>query len=429
MDRDTARRMNLADFYPGHDTDPLAAPPDFVAWRAATSREQSLFQQPLLGAAGPRTTLEVNGAPRELVNMASLDYLGLNRHPRVVAAAREALEAWGTGACGVPLLSGTTRLHRELEAELSRMLGRPSTLLFPSGFSGGVGLMSALLRRGDVALADEKAHMCWLDGIRQSGAQLIMFPHQDVAALDALLEKHRGARRLVVVDGLYSMDGDLANLPALLEVCEAHGVGLVVDEAHSIFSLGESGGGATELLGAQRRVRLLFGTLSKSLSNLGGFVSGDEGLLAYARLYAHPFGFSAALPPAVVAGALAAVRVSFGPEGAAMRRKLAENASYFREGARAMGLDTGASTTHVVPLIVGSERELLYDGTLAMLERGLYIVPIDYPAVPEDSLRLRAAVSAGHSRADLDQALNILEDCVARPLRQRRAPGTGRRSD
>lgn len=297
MDRAHALGLNLADFWQGHDDDPLKPPGDFVAWRAATAREQSIFQRPLYSASGPRTVLPVGDGQRTVVNLASLDYLSLNGDPRLVQAAQQALATWGTGACGVPLLSGTTRLHRELEASMSDALGREATMLFPSGFSGGFGLMSALLRRGDVAICDEKAHMCWLDGVRSSGAQLVLYRHEDTAALDEALAKHAGARRLVVVDGLYSMDGDTANLPALLDVCDAHGVGLVVDEAHSIFAPGETGGGVTEVHGAQARVRLLFGTFSKSIASLGGFASGQKDLVDYARLYAHPFGFSAALPP------------------------------------------------------------------------------------------------------------------------------------
>jgi len=354
------RTLNLADFHAGHPEDPLLAPADFLEWVQGTRREQSLFQTPLAARAGPRVRLHVDGAVRELINLASLDYLGLNGHPAVAAAIREALDEWGVGACGVPLLTGTSRLHRELEETMSGLLGRTGTVLYPSGFSGGVGLMSALLRKGDVAIADARAHMCWVDGVRTSGAQLVTFPHGDLGALDALLARHARARRLVVVDGLYSMDGDVADLPALLDVCDAHGVGLVVDEAHSVFALGATGGGATEAAGVERRVRLLFGTFSKALAMLGGFASGDAGLLAYARLYGHPFAFSAALPPAYVAGIRAAVEIA--REAGERRRTLAGNAAYFRAALRSLGLDTGASTTHVIPVILRDRRRLYEAG-------------------------------------------------------------------
>lgn len=411
------RSLNLADFYSGHDTDPLAAPLDFLEWVRATAREQGLFQTPLAGSAGPRTRVEIDGRVREVINLASLDYLGLNRDPRIAAAMRDAVDEWGVGACGVPLLTGTSRLHKQLETMVSEMLDRAGAMLFPSGFSGGVGLMSALLHKGDVAIADVKAHMCWMDGIRTSGAQLATFPHGDLAALDRLLDRHRHARRVVVVDGLYSMDGDVADLPAILDVCDAHGVGLIVDEAHSIFAIGRRGGGVTEATGTEARVRLLFGTFSKGLSMLGGFASGDADLMSYARLYAHPFGFSAALPPAYVAGMIAAVTIAVDEHE--RRERLAANATYFREGLRSLGLDTGVSTTHVVPIIL-RDRALLYASGLRLRERGLYLVPIDYPAVPEDAVRFRTSLSAAHTREDLDTALNLIEDEVARPLRAAR---------
>ncbi len=411
------KAYGLGDFIDGHADDPLRAPPEFLEWRSGTVREQSIFQRPLCGSAGPRTLVEIDGQPREVINFGSLDYLGLNRDPAVAQAIRDALGEWGVGACGVPLLTGTSRMHKGLEREVSAMLGREDTMLFPSGFSGGVGIASALLRRGDVAIADEKAHMCWLDGVRTSGAKLATFAHNDVAALDRLLTQHAGARRVVIVDGLYSMDGDVANLPALLDVADAHGVGLIVDEAHSIFALGAGGGGVTEMQGMEKRVRLLFGTFSKGISMLGGFVSGERTLMEYARLYAHPFGFSAAMPPAWVAGIRAAVAKSVA--GKERRQRLAENAQYWRTSLQKLGLNIGRSTTHVVPIIVGSDRALLYSTTLQMLDRGLYVIPIDYPAVPEDAVRLRTSISAAHTRADMDAALGIIEDTLVKALRAR----------
>lgn len=408
------RTLNLADFFAGHDDDPLKPPPEFTEWRRATAREQALFQRPLAASAGPMTRVQVDGRSREVLNFASLDYLGLNRDPRIAAAVQDALDEWGVGACGVPLLTGTTSVHRALERAVSDLLDRTGTTLFPSGFSGGVGVMSALLHKGDVAIADVKAHMCWMDGIRTSGAQLATFPHGDLKALEALLEKHEGVRRVVIVDGLYSMDGDVPDLPALLDLCNAYRVGVIVDEAHSIFALGARGGGVTEMQGEERRVRLLFGTFSKGLSMLGGFASGDSELIDYVRLYAHPFGFSAALPPAYVAGMLAAVQIAVAENE--RRQRLAENAEYFRHALQGLGLNTGGSSTHVIPLILG-DRRFLYESGLAMFERGLYMVPIDYPAVPEDAVRFRISISAAHTRAHLDQALNLIEDVVARPLR------------
>lgn len=406
--------LTLADFFIGHDTDPLRAPPDFTAWRDAAPEFHGLMERTLAAAADVRTVLRTEKEmARPVINMASLDYLGICRHPEVVRAQRDALETWGSGACGVPLLSGMTVLHRELQEEMCDLTGASGSVLFTSGYAGAMGLCSAVLRRGDVAILDEHAHMSWVDGVKMTGATLATFAHNDVDALDQTLAKHADRRRVVVVDGLYSMDGDLADLPRLLDVCDAHGVGLLVDEAHSMFALGSQGGGATDHFSEQARVRVLFGTFSKALSVVGAFASGAAELVDYVRYYGHPYVFSAALPPATVAGITAAVRIARAADD--LRQRLDDNARYFRNGLQAAGLDTGASETYVVPVIVGSDRELLYRGVQKLQERGLFVAPVDYPAVAQDKVRIRCAVSAGHEREDLDQALELIESTFARP--------------
>lgn len=407
----------LADFHMGHDTDPLAPMPDFVEWRSAAPEMHGLMERTLTAAADARTVLDFEGADQPVINLASLDYLGICRLADAVRAQQEALESWGSGACGVPLLSGMTRLHRELQDEMSRLNGKGGTILFTSGYAGALGICSALLRRGDVAVLDEYAHMSWVDGAKMAGAAHVTFAHNDAEALASTLERHVGRRRAVVVDGLYSMDGDLADLPALLDVCDEHGVGMIVDEAHAMFALGERGGGATEHFGEQERVRLVFGTFSKALSVLGAFASGDAGLVDYVRYYGHPYAFSAALPPATVAGITAAVR-NVVPDGA-RRRRLAENAEYLRARLREAGLDTGASESHIVPVIVGDDRRTLYEGARELMRRGIFVAPVDYPAVPMDRVRFRCAVSAGHTRDELDRAIEAIVDVLA-PIRTER---------
>lgn len=403
--------LSLADFHIGHDQDPLRAPPDFTQWRAAAPQLHGLMERTLAAAADARTVLDVEGTERPVVNLASLDYLGVCRLPQAIEAQAEALQIWGSGACGVPLLSGMTRLHRELQNEMCRLTRRTGSILFTSGYAGALGLCSALLRRGDVAVLDELAHMSWVDGVRMAGATLVTFRHNDADALAEALARHEGRRRAVIVDGLYSMDGDLADLPRLLDVCDAHGVGLIVDEAHSMFALGEDGGGATAHFGEQERVRIVFGTFSKALSVVGGFAAGDADLIDYVRYYGHPYVFSAALPPAVVAGITAAVRTVSRDD--ALRRRLAENARFFRERLQSMGLDTGASESHVVPVIVGEDRKLLYQGVRELMLRGVFVCPVDFPAVPRDRVRFRCAVSAGHTREELDRALELIGEVFA----------------
>ena len=253
--------------------------------------------------------------------------------------------------------------------------------------------------------------MSWVDGVKMSGAKLVTFDHNDAADLRAKLEKYRESRCAVVVDGLYSMDGDLADLPTLLDVCDAFGVGMIVDEAHSMFALGKEGGGATAHFEVQDRVRLLFGTFSKALSVVGAFASGAAELLDYVRYYSHPYVFSAAMPPATAAGIVAAVRHARTRDD--LRDALTDNATYFRDGLTALGFDIGESETYVVPVLLGSDRHLLYRGTHELMMRGLFVAPVDYPAVAEDKIRVRCAVTATHTRADLDRAMGLLGEAFA----------------
>jgi glycine C-acetyltransferase len=409
-----ASQLSLADFYMSEADDPLTPPESFTRWRRDTRWATSLYEQSLLAGPTPRTVVHVQGRPRPVVNLSSYNYLGLATHPETVAAAQHALATYGTGACGSPILSGTTDLHLELAQRMSNFLEREATLLFNSGFGGALGSLAGLLRRGDVAVVDSRAHMSLLDGARLSQARLRLFEHNDAAALDDTLQRGAGARQLIVVEGIYSMDGDMADLPRLLEVAERHAVGVLIDEAHSILTCGAHGRGVAEHYGVEQRVALQYGTLSKAFAGIGGFVSGPLATIDYVRLYANPYGFSCALPPATVAALLAGLYVA--TRDNSLRKTLEDNAAYFRAALVRLGVDIGQSTTHVVPIIIGDNRQLLYELGHAMLQRGLLLAPIDYPCVPQDKVRFRAAITAAHSRADLDEALGIIEDTIVRKL-------------
>lgn len=407
-----ASQFSLADFYLSDSDDPLIPPEDYTRWRREFTSAAALYEQSMLGAPIARTTLEVDGKPRSVINLSSYNYLGLATHAEIVAAAHAALDRYGTGACGSPMLSGMTDQHRQLENDLSRFLDREATMLFNSGFGGALGSLAGLLRRGDIAVVDSRAHISLLDGATLSQAQLHTFEHNDPASLDAQLERGRGRRQLVVVEGIYSMDGDLADLPALLEVAERHRVGVLIDEAHSILTFGEHGKGATEYFGVDHRVALKYGTFSKAFAGVGGFVSGPRATLDYLRAFAHPYGFSCALPPSVVGALIAGLDVATRDD--TLRQRLRASAAYFRRGLQALGIDTGDSVSQVVPIMVGGDRGLLYELGHEMLDRGLFLAPVDYPSVPQDRLRFRASITAVHTRADLDEALNVLADTVAR---------------
>ncbi len=408
-------QLSLADFLLSESPDPATPPAEFTQWRRATAWATSLYEPSVLGPAVPRTRLEVAGASRSIINLSSYNYLGLAMHPETIAAAQEALATYGTGACGSPMLSGMSDLHHRLERSMSEFLGRESTMLFNSGFGGALGSLSGLLRKGDVAVLDSAVHFSLIDGARLSRARLELFEHNDASSLDAALKRTKGSRRLIVVEGIYSMNGDMADLPALLDVAEAHGVPVLIDEAHSMLVCGRGGRGVAEHFGAEARIRLVYGTFSKAFAGVGGFLGGSRDTLDYLRCYANPYGYSCALPPSVVAALLRALEIA--TRNDTLRRRLWENADYFRTQLRGLGLSVGASTSQVVPIIIGDDRALLYELGHQMLARGLFLAPVDYPSVPQDQVRFRAAVTAAHTRVDLDEALGIIADTIVPRVR------------
>lgn len=403
---------SLADFYYSDSEDPLRPPEGFVQWAEAGSWAMSMYEPHMLGAVAPRMAIERAGEASDVINLSSYNYLGLATHPEVVEAAQAALRTYGTGACGSPLLSGMSDLHRALERELAAFLGQEDCILFNSGFAGGMGTLTGLLRKGDVAILDAKTHLCSIDGVKLSRAKLVFFDHNDPDSLDQVLKDTEGARRLVVVEGVYSMDGDTADLPRLLPVAEKHGVGVLIDEAHSILVYGAHGRGVVEHYGAERSIGLQFATFSKAFAGCGGFTVGPRALLHYMRYYINAYGFSCALPPAVVAGLRKALEVA--TRDNSLREALWANTRYFREQAAKIGLQLGEGSSQVVPIMVGSDRRRLYELTRTLHRRGLFLAPVDYPSVPEDGLRFRVAITAAHTRADLDRALEILEDTIIR---------------
>src|ERR671934_1846573 len=402
-------RLSLADFVVGDSDDPLVPPAAFTEWRRAGAWEASLYEPELLAPAGARTTINYEGKARPVINLCSYNYLGLANRPEIIAAAREALAKYGMGACGSPLLSGMTDLHRELERRVADFLGREDAMLFNSGFGGALGSLSGLLRKTDLALLDNRSHLSLRDGAVLSRSRVERFEHNNPASLDAALRRRKGKRQLVVVEGIYSMDGDFADLDGLLDVAEAHGASVFIDEAHSMLGCGQHGRGAAEHFAVEKRIPLVYGTFSKAFGALGGFVAGSKETLQYLRFYAHPYVYSCALPPVVIAAILKALEI--GTSQPELRAQLWENADYFHAQLQSLGLDTGASTTYVMPIVIG-DRERMYRLGHELRRRGLWVAPVDYPAVPQHRICFRACVTAKHTRADLDEALNILADTL-----------------
>jgi len=408
MNQDPAK-LSLSNFLAGESNDPLQAPASFTNWMRECAWAVELYEPEMLASADARTVINYGGKPRSVINLCSYNYLGLANHPEVLVAAHEALRTHGLGACGSPMLSGMTDLHRELERRVAKFLGREDAMLFNSGFGGALGTISGLLRKTDVALLDNRSHLSLRDGAVLSRCRTEKFEHNDPASLDTALSRQGGRRQLVIVEGIYSMDGDFGNLPELLAVAQSHGASVFIDEAHSMLACGEHGRGAAEKFGVEEHVPLVYGTFSKAFGALGGFVAGSRETLQYLRFYAHPYVYSCALPPVVIAAILKALEL--GTEQPELRTQLWENADYFHAQLRSLGLDAGASTTYVMPIVIG-DRERMYRMGHELRRRGLWVAPVDYPAVPQHKICFRACVTAKHTRADLDEALNILADTL-----------------
>lgn len=356
-----------------------------------------------LDRLGPRAV--VDGA--EVVNLTSNDYLGLARDPAVTAATGAALARFGTGLGSSPL-QATTALHRQLEERLAAWLGRDGCAVFPSGWQALTGAVTAFLDGDAVAVVDSLAHASILDGAftahgRAAGVEIRVIRHSSLRALERILAAVAGRRVLVAVEGLYGVDGDLAPLAGMVEICRRHGAALLVDDAHGLGCLGPGGRGTAALAGVLEEVDLLVGTLSKAFGGAGGFVAGDRGPVEHLRLRARPYVYSAALPPAQVAAALAALdRIEAGDD---LRAALADRAAQLRHGLAGLGYDLGAGSHHVCPVMIGDEARAMTLGARLLAEQQVLMLPFVYPGVPRGAARLRCNVTAAHTAADLERVV------------------------
>jgi len=367
----------------------------------------------LTSQAGP--VVEMEG--RETIMLGSNNYLGLTGDSRVKGAAREALETYGTGVTGSRLLNGTTPLHVELERELAEWMGTDEAIVYTTGYQANVGCIGTILAPGDTVICDSGDHASILDGCKLSGAKLRPFRHNRMDKLEKMLQRagEDGGGVLVVVDGVFSMEGDVADLPRIVELCRGHGARLMVDEAHGAGVLGARGAGASELFGLEDEIDLRMGTFSKSLASCGGFIAGPADVIEYLRISSRSFVFSASAVPAAVGAALAALRV-IRSEGPRLFEALLGNAEYLREGLRGLGLnvvepgtlpDGSIATTPVVPVIVGDDWQavLLWK---ALFDGGVYTNVAIHPAVPPGGALLRTSLMATHEREHLDRALEAI---------------------
>ncbi|HEY8496291.1 MAG TPA: glycine C-acetyltransferase [Limnochordales bacterium] len=373
----------------------------FLADEIAAMKAQGVFRYPRVfaGPQGPRAIID----GREVVNLSSNNYLGLANHPRLREAAIKAIEEYGAGTASVRSIAGTMSLHAELERRLAAFKRTEAALVFQSGFTANAGTVAAILGKEDVIISDELNHASIIDGCRLSRAQIKIFPHKDVAAMRRLLEESRDARRvLVITDGVFSMDGDIAPLPEIVAVAKEYGAIIMVDDAHASGVLGTNGRGTVDHFGLHGQVDIQVGTLSKAIGILGGYVAGSKLLIDYLIQRARPFLFSTSHPPAVTAACLAALDIlETEPE---LIQRLWDNARYFREGLADAGFDVSGSETPIIPVIVG-EGDKAMRLSDRLFEEGVFAQGIAYPTVPRGKARVRTIVTAAHTRDDLDQAL------------------------
>jgi 8-amino-7-oxononanoate synthase len=357
------------------------------------------------GSQGSR--IHVDG--REVIHFAGSDYLGLACHPRLKQAACQATLRYGCGVAAARLISGNHDLYPQLEERLARFKQAESALLFSTGYQANLGVISALMDSQDVVFSDALNHASIVDGCRLSRAQVRIFPHNDLAALERLLERERSAgRRLIVVDGLYSMDGDIAPLEEIVGLAERYDCMAMVDDSHGTGVLGETGRGTAEATGVLGRIDIETGSLAKALGSFGAYVVGRRTIIEYLINRSRPFIFTCALPPAVLATVIEALTiVEQEPE---RRRQLWDNARHMRAGLREIGFDeVNPGGTQIIPLMVG-EPERTMQFCRELLDRGIFAQGIRYPSVPRGTERIRLTVTASHSKTDLDAALTALTE-------------------
>jgi 8-amino-7-oxononanoate synthase len=354
-----------------------------------------------LEAADLRRVLRVVDA--SLVNFAANDYLGLARHPVLIAAAQEATARGGTGSGASRLVTGTDDAVLALEAELAAWKEKEAALVFSSGFAAALGTIPALVGKGDTVILDKLSHASLIDATRLSGATVRTFAHNDVARLEAVLRKvtAESARTLIVTESIFSMDGDVAPLAEIVALKEKHGAWLFVDEAHATGLYGTTGAGRIAEAGLSERVEIVMGTLSKALGSVGGYIAGSRTLIDWLVNRARSFVYSTAMPPGVIAASHAAVKLARGDEGAALRGKLLGRIARFHAGLPERWKKETLSMSAIQPLICG-EASAALGMAAALRERGFLIPAIRYPTVPRGSARLRVTLSAGHADGEID---------------------------
>lgn len=353
---------------------------------------------------------------REVINLASNNYLGLTSHKALRKAAIEAVRKLGVGAGAVRTIAGTMKLHMDLEEQIAKFKHTEACVVFQSGFTANAGTVSAVLGKDDMIVSDELNHASIIDGARLSRATIKVFKHKDVADCERILQENAAFRgkKLIISDGIFSMDGDIAPLPALCDLAEKYGCIMMVDDAHSSGVLGRSGRGTVDHFDCHGRVHIQVGTLSKAIGSMGGYVCGSRDLIDFLYLRARPFLFSTSHPPATAAACQAAFTLLDSAEGEKLVKKLWANTKFFKRELKKRGFQFKASETPIIPIHVGDAAKA-FEFSRKLFEAGVFAPAVGYPTVAEGKARLRAIVSAAHKREHLLKAADILSE-VAKPL-------------
>jgi glycine C-acetyltransferase len=382
----------------------MAGSLDFLKERLAELESQGLAIRPrtLEGPTGARARFD----GRDVINLASNNYLGLANHPRMNAAASSAAAELGAGTGAVRTIAGTMTVHEELERRFADFKHAEDALMFQSGFTANAGTVAAVLDKEDVIVSDRLNHASIIDGARLSRAEIMVFDHKDAQHADELLAEtaRPGRRQLLITDGVFSMDGDIAPLPDLVEVAERRGAIMMIDDAHASGVLGKGGAGTVDHFGLSGRVDIQVGTLSKAIGVLGGFIAGPRALIEWLVNRGRPFLFSTSAPPAVVAACIEALDI-IADEPDRLER-LWDNTRAFKDGLRELGFDTGASETPITPVVTEDE-EATQTFARRLFEEGVFTPAIVYPTVSKGLARVRTIVTAEHTHEDLDEALGI----------------------
>jgi 8-amino-7-oxononanoate synthase len=353
----------------------------------------------------------VNG--KRVIMAGSNNYLGLTSHPRVKEAAIKAIEKFGSGCAGSRYLNGNLEIHDELELKLARFFRKEAALVFATGYQTNLGAISALLGRNDVAILDKYDHASIIDGCRLSFGRVKKYRHNDMRDLERVLEATKDKGTLIIVDGVFSMEGDIADLPNIVKLAKAYGARVMVDDAHAIGVLGEGGRGTAEHFGLEDQVDLIMGTYSKSLAAIGGFVAGSTEVISFIKHIGRSMMFSASLPPSLVATVSTALDII--EEQPQLRIQLWKNTHKMLKGYKELGYDTGISETPIVPIIIGNSLKV-YEMCKLLFENGVFVNPVVSPAVPPGRELLRTSYMATHTEEQLDRVLTTFEK-VGKQLR------------